>query len=446
MTKKNTNQNITNVMPNQWILEDKLIGYIYWKPDSVFPYDNVDERLFYNENYKSIYNIALYLWKEKRAIDEANIYSLLSEKQRQTITLEFLNKIKNQQLEGYEDFKRTVEVLLEYRIRREKIIELSNCMNAMYDLNSNIELEISKITNTIDIFTEKDNTVRTMTEVWEDEEAELMKRMKNGSAIAGMKSGIYALDMSINGFQKGELVCIAGRPSMGKTAVSVSIALGLAKNNYSGLFFTLEQADIQILEKIICNECNIPGWDITTGTVKPEQLKAIKNARKDITSLPLKMDSNPRTNVSRISKLVAKEKKRGNLDFIVIDYLTYMDSSDCDGKTENDKIEKMVKELKIIAKEHNICVVLLAQLNRECEKRENKRPLKSDLRGSGSIEQEADKILLLYRDEYYNKMTTDKGILEIEIAKFRNGQLGTIKTKFEGEYQRISSFNSKNTY
>lgn len=445
MTKQKTYENVLNITketPHSRGLEQKLLSYIMMKPDLVFPYDNVDVSLFYLQENKAIYNSALYLWRNKKQIDAVNIYHFLSEEEKKKISLTQLEKMKTD-YDEVSDLQGTIEVLLEFKIRRAKIAELSRCLNAMYCPTANIEYEISKLNNDISIMTANDNTMNTLDEVWDRTMHDLTMRMATGSAVAGMKSGIWSLDMAINGFQHGELVVVAGRPSMGKTAISVSVANGLADNNYSGLFFTLEQADTQILEKIICNRCNIPGWDMATGSIKDSQLDAIRKSKERIVSMPLKLDSNPRTSVSRVRKVVAREKMKNGLDFIVIDYLTYMDTSDCNGESDNSIITHIVKELKIIAKEFGICVILLAQLNRECEKRENKRPVKSDLRGSGAIEQEADKILFLYRDEYYNKETADKGVLEIDVAKFRNGTLGVVKTKFEGEYQRISSFGNK---
>ena len=449
MKNKKTYENVLNITketPHSKGLEQKLLSYVMMKPDVVFPHDNVDVSLLYLQENKAIYNSALYLWRNKKQIDAVNIYHYLSEDDKKKVSLTQLESMKND-YDDVSDLKGTVEVLLEFKIRRDKIAELSRCLNAMYCQSANIEYEISKLNNTVSIMTESDNTMKTLDDVWDRTMHDLTLRMATGSAVAGMKSGIWALDMAINGFQHGELIVVAGRPSMGKTAISVSVANGLADNNYSGIFFTLEQADTQILEKIICNRCSIPGWDMATGSIKDSQLDAIRKSKGQITSLPLKLDSSPRTSVSRVRKIVAREKMKNDLDFIVIDYLTYMDTSDCNGESENAIITHIVKELKIIAKEFGICVILLAQLNRECEKRENKRPVKSDLRGSGSVEQEADKILFLYRDEYYNKETADKGILEIDVAKFRNGTLGVVKTKFEGEYQRISSFgNRPSTY
>ena len=252
---------------------------------------------------------------------------------------------------------------------------------------------------------------------------------------AGLSTGFKDIDKLLNGLRNGTLTVIAGRPSMGKSTLAMNFANNISKNK-SVLFYSLEMTQVQLMMKIVSSETDIPLWK-----VERNQLTEDENNRW-YTALAKAGDKNmtiiDKGGVSAEDIVVKARQLHGekSLGVIIVDYLQIMSY---DKSKEVSELGNITRELKYLSKELDIPVILLSQLSRGVEYRGNKRPLMSDLRSSGEIEQDADVIIMCYRDEYYTKeASTEKGMAEIIIAKNRMGQSGSVECKFEGDYSKFS--------
>ena len=252
----------------------------------------------------------------------------------------------------------------------------------------------------------------------------------------GLSTGFDSIDSLLGGMRGGTLTVMAGRPSMGKSTLALNIANNMATRNKNVLFYSLEMQQVQLMMKIVASETDINLNKVDNNTLSEDEndrwYRALAQAGdKTMTILD-------RGNIS-VRDIVSKARQMNGqtgIDCIVIDYLQIMKY---DKGKEISELGNITRELKYLSKELDIPIILLSQLSRGVEQRENKRPLMSDLRSSGEIEQDADCIIMVYRDEYYNKEESeDRGMAEIIVAKNRMGQIGWVKCKFEGQYSKFS--------
>ena len=259
--------------------------------------------------------------------------------------------------------------------------------------------------------------------------------------VTGVASGFHDLDALTSGLQDADLVVIAGRPSMGKT----SLAMNLAENAAVGsklpvAVFSMEMPGHQLAMRMLASLGRINAHRVRTGQLQPEDWPRLTSAMGLLDEAPIFVDDTPALTPmelrSRIRRLV---REHGDIGLVIVDYLQLMQTGD---NSENRAVEvaNITRSLKVIAKESGVPVVVLSQLNRGLEQRPNKRPIMSDLRESGAIEQDADLILFIYRDEVYNEDSPEKGTAEIIVAKQRNGPTGTVRLTFLGEYTRFESY------
>ena len=264
---------------------------------------------------------------------------------------------------------------------------------------------------------------------------------RSGKSITGISTGFHDFDEITSGLQRGDLIIIAGRPSMGKTVFGVNIAENVViKDKKVVLFFSMEMPGESIVMRLLSSIGRTDQHRIRTGRLNDSDWPKITAAINTLSSARLFIDDTPALSLNDLrSRSRRLSRTQGGLDLIIVDYLQLMRSSN---KTENRTIEvsEISRTLKAIAKELMVPVVALSQLNRSLESRINRRPIMSDLRESGSLEQDADIILFIYRDEVYNEDSPDKGIAELIIRKHRNGQIGDFKLSLLGEYARFENF------
>ena len=260
----------------------------------------------------------------------------------------------------------------------------------------------------------------------------------NGGGITGIPTGFNELNARTGGLHGGELILIAGRPGMGKSSFAVNIAEHISINeNQTVAIFNLEMPKEQIVNRIICSQALVDSKKIRTGSLSGEDWERIGQVVNKVATAPLYVDDTASVTVSQIRAKCRRLKQTKNLSLIVIDYLQLMQSG---GRADNrqQEISEISRSLKILAKELNVPVIALSQLSRASESRSDKRPMLSDLRESGAIEQDADIVMFLYRDEYYNKDTDDK-LAECIIAKHRSGETGSFRLGWQGEYTKFSN-------
>ena len=265
----------------------------------------------------------------------------------------------------------------------------------------------------------------------------MVENSLNSGKVNGLDTGFDMLNLSTGGFHGGELILIAGRPGMGKSSFAVNIAEHAAfKNNETVAIFNLEMPKTQIVNRIMCSQAMVDSKKVKSGDIDSEDWLRIGRAMNSFYQAPLYIDDSSTISVSEIRAKCRRLKQTKDLKLIVIDYLQLMQSAK---RTESrqQEISDISRSLKILSKELDVPVIALSQLSRNVENRSDKRPMLADLRESGAIEQDADIVMFLYRDEYYNKESEDKGLAECIIAKHRNGETGMFKLGWQGAYTKF---------
>ena len=267
----------------------------------------------------------------------------------------------------------------------------------------------------------------------------LTELSQSDSAIPGMSTGMRDLDKKINGLNNSDLLLVAARPAMGKSAFALNLALNVAKKYKKTVaVFNLEMSREQLAMRLLAIESFVDGQKMQTGKLTEEEWSKLSMASVALSQTDIRIDDNPSITVAEMN---AKCRRVENLGMVVIDYLQLMQGSGY-GKGGGDSrvniVSDISRSLKIMAKELNVPVICLSQLSRGPESRTDKRPMLSDLRESGAIEQDADEVLFLYRDEYYNENTEDKGVAECIVSKNRHGEVGTVKLQWIPQYQTFT--------
>jgi replicative DNA helicase len=279
------------------------------------------------------------------------------------------------------------------------------------------------------------------------ERIDMLYHKDNPSDITGIPTGYHDLDRQTSGLQAGDLIIIAGRPSMGKTALALNMAEHVAvENRLPVAVFSMEMSGTQLAMRMLGSIGRLDQHKLRTGRLSDEDWNRLTNAVGKLHDAPIHIDETPALNALELRARARRlHRQYGTLGMIVIDYLQLMESTS-EGENRATEISEISRSLKALAKELRVPVVALSQLNRALEQRPNKRPQMADLRESGAIEQDADLILAIYRDEVYNPDTPEKGIAEINILKQRNGPIGTVKLTFLGEHTRFENYAQAGNY
>lgn len=268
---------------------------------------------------------------------------------------------------------------------------------------------------------------------------QLEERAKSGGGITGLATGYTDLDRMTSGLQKSDLILIAARPSMGKTALALNIAMNVVKNGASVALFSLEMSKEQYVQRIISQEAMVDSTKLRTGSLDDDDWTRVINTMSLISDCKIFIDDTPSVTLFEMMSKCRRLKIEKGLDLIVVDYLQLMSDG---GRTDNrqQEISNISRGLKTLARELNCPVLALSQLSRAPELRNDHRPVMSDLRESGAIEQDADVVIMLYRDEYYNKEESEKkGITDVIITKQRNGPVGTVELAWIGQYTKFGN-------
>lgn len=295
------------------------------------------------------------------------------------------------------------------------------------------------------------STIQKAKDLVQKEIASYQERIARGSSIAGISSGYHMLDDLCSGFKPGDMIVLAGRPGMGKTSFALNMAVEIARNGQNVLFFSLEMPANQIISRIIATECSVSAKRFNTGSLEKEEINRLWATIDSVGKLPIYIDDTSKLTVSdlrsRAKKLDAELKKSqskdrngpNRLDCIFVDYLQLM-SSNVYKDDRVRQVEDISRNIKLFAKDLGIPIVALAQLNRKVEERStNKIPMLSDLKDSGAIEQDADLVMFIHREDVYKKESENKNIADIYVQKNRHGQQGHVKLRFIPQYTKFGS-------
>ena len=273
---------------------------------------------------------------------------------------------------------------------------------------------------------------------------EQLAKLTAGSEPPGLSTGLSAVDRKINGLNKSDLLLLAARPGMGKTSMALNVALSAAKSSGKTVaIFSLEMSKEQLVTRLLANEGLIENTRLSTGNLRESDWEKIAQAASVLNQTNIRIDDNPLLTVADMN---AKCRRLENLGLVVIDYLQLMTSAGgkgYSGENRQQAVADISRMLKIMAKELQVPVLCLSQLSRANEKREDKRPMLSDLRESGAIEQDADIVLFLYRDDYYNEDSEKHNIAECIVAKNRHGETGKVELRWMPEYTQFSTLDTR---
>ena len=261
-----------------------------------------------------------------------------------------------------------------------------------------------------------------------------------GDSITGVPTGYLDLDERLSGLQRSSLVIVGARPSMGKTAFALGVAAHAAMDKREPvLFFSLEMSHLELTQRLLCSEARVDSSRMRNGRLLQSDWPKVVAAMGKLGEAPLFIDDNPNLTVMEIRAKARRLKSREGLGLIVVDYLQLMSTKSSSPEYRQLEVSEVSRGLKILARELEVPVVALSQLSRALESRADKRPMLADLRESGSLEQDADVVLFIYRDEVYNKDSPDKGSAEVIIAKHRNGPTGTVQLAFLDHFTRFAN-------
>lgn len=438
-------QIIKRILPHSAEAEQSVIGAILLDSDAII---TVSELLlpedFYTLQFKTLYNGMLSLYQEGKPIDPVTLQNKLREQEvpEELCSVEFISNILSS-VPTSANVKYYAEIVKDKAVLRRLIRVTESIANDCYqdteDLNvllDNTERQIFDVVqnrSTSDFVPIKQIALETLESI--------QNAAKTVGSVTGISTGFYDLDSRTAGLQKSDLILIAARPSMGKTAFVLNIAETVAmRNNTSTAIFSLEMSRIQLAKRLISMNSKVDSQHMRVGNLADEEWGKITESTILLGESPLVIDDTPGITIAELRSKCRKMKIENNLGLVIIDYLQLMSGS---GGRRNEsrqqEISDISRSLKALAREIDCPVIALSQLSRAVESREDKRPMLSDLRESGAIEQDADVVMFIYRDDYYHKDSEDKGIAEIIIGKQRNGPTCTVKLKWLSEFTKFAN-------
>lgn len=397
---------------------------------------------FYRPAHGHIYDAVVALFERNEPVDEITVHGALrtAGKLETVGGLAYLNELcaSTPTAANVEHYARMVR---NSALTRRLIQAATGIVSAGFDGRGDVSVLLDQAESTIfEITSARDQRSYTeMKDAVKDAFKAIEQLYERRDPITGVATHYYELDKMTSGLQPSDLVIVAGRPSMGKTAFALNVAQNAAlKNNTPVLVFSLEMSTPQLVMRMLCSEARIDAHKLRAGALSKNDWPRLARAAGDLAEAPIFIDDTGSIPVLEMRAKARRLKAERNLGLIVVDYLQLMR-----GRAGSEGREKEISEisrgLKALAKELNVPVVALSQLNRSLEQRQDKRPMLSDLRESGAIEQDADVIMFVYRDEYYNPESAEKGVAEIIVGKQRNGPVGTVQLKFFNEFVRFES-------
>ena len=433
---------IGKVPPNDIEAEQAIIGSMLTDRDAVISAIEVlKPEDFYREDNKTIYEAILNLYTRSEPIDVITVRAELESmgKLDNVGGLEYLAELP-EKVPTTANASKYIKIVEEKSTLRNliktanEIIELG--YNPTEDVDDIMEGAEKKIFN---IMQDKDQKgYSPLKDVLVESFTKLEELYNRKQHITGVPSGFIDLDYRTAGFHGSELILIAARPAMGKTAFALNIATNaVLRANVPVAVFSLEMSKEQLVNRILSSESMVDSNKIRTGKLEEDDWTKLAEAIGPLSEGEMYIDDTPGINIMEIRAKCRKLKIEKNIGLVVIDYLQLIQGSGKRNGSREQEISEISRSLKILAKELNVPVIALSQLSRAAEQRPDHRPMLSDLRESGAIEQDADIVMFLYRDDYYNPDTDKKGIAEVIIAKHRGGSTGTVDLRWLGNYTKF---------
>ncbi|MGN1145066.1 MAG: replicative DNA helicase [Acetatifactor sp.] len=434
---------IKRILPHSVEAEQSVIGSMIMDREAIVAASEIiTGEDFYNKQYGILFETMIELNDEGSPVDLVTLQNRLREKDvpPEVSSLEFVRDLVTA-VPTSANIKYYATIVSEKSVLRKLIRLNEEIANTCYAGKENLEFILEDTEKKVFQLVQKRNNGEfvPIRQVVMNAMDKIEKAAKNKGSVTGIATGFTDLDYRTAGMQPSDLVLIAARPSMGKTAFALNIAQHVAfKQNRTVAIFSLEMSKEQLVNRMFSLESNVDAQKLRTGQLNDQEWERLIESAGIIGKSNLIIDDTPGISVSELRSKCRKYKLEHNLSMIIIDYLQLMTGS---GRTDSrqQEISDISRSLKAVARELSVPVLALSQLSRAVEQRPDHRPMLSDLRESGAIEQDADVVMFIYRDDYYNHDTDKKGVSEIIIAKQRNGPIGTVELAWLPEYTKFAN-------
>lgn len=399
---------------------------------------------FYRPDHREIYNVIIELFDKAQPIDLITVSERLKLHGKLELVggLEYLSNIATE-VPTTANVKHYSKIVEEKSLLRKLIKASSDIVDLGFNASEEVSYILDKAEQSVfDILQKRSSQgFVPIKDVLVDTFNNLEELYNNKGNITGIPTGFTDLDFKTSGLHNSDLILIAARPAMGKTAFALNLAQNAAVNSHVPVaVFSLEMSKDQLVNRILCSEAMVDSNKMKTGQLEDNDWQKVAKALAPLSDAPIYIDDTPGVSITEIRAKCRRLKLEHNLGLVVIDYLQLMQGSGKKGgDNRQQEISEISRSLKILAKEINVPVICLSQLSRAPEARTDHRPILSDLRESGAIEQDADIVMFLYRDDYYNPETEKKNIAELIIAKHRNGSTGTVELVWLGQYTKFAN-------
>ena len=432
------------IPPHDIEAEQAILGCMLTDKDSVISAIEVlKEDAFYREDNRAIYAAILSLYAKSEPIDIITVKAELVESGRfeRVGGLEYLASLP-------ERVPTTANVDKYIKIVDEKAMlrNLINSANELVALGFNETEEVDQIMDMaekkiFDLSQKKNAKGYThLKDVLVESFAKLEELYNQKGRLSGISTGFSDLDLKTSGLHNSDLIIVAARPAMGKSAFAINIATNVAiQSSKSVAIFNLEMSKEQVANRILCSEAMVDSNKIRTGQIEDDDWVKLASTLGRLSDAPIYIDDTAGISIMEIRAKCRKLKLERDIGLVVIDYLQLIQGSGTKNSSREQEISEISRSLKILAKELDIPVIALSQLSRSVEKRDDKRPMLSDLRESGAIEQDADIVIFLYRDDYYNEDSEKKNVAEVILAKHRGGSTGTVDLAWLPSYTKFAN-------
>jgi replicative DNA helicase len=400
-------------------LEQMILSNLLFYNDARHYLPQINKNWFTEDFSRRIVDAMTHLYYDNQPVDLVTLSKHFTKK-------EVIEIIKIQQeASGLTNIKTHLQTL-EYNYIKRTLVDRLSHLNLSKELDEMVkDLQSILDETTFSTHKEPDSIVKVTNKVVD----QIVENSLKGGALTGKQTGWRYLDKYIGGYNEGDLIVVAGRPGMGKTAIALTLTKDFAKYNHKALFLSLEMSNEQLAKRYLSLIGNIENWKIRNGRLEQIEIDKVINTANNQT-IEFYIDDDVDTSIAQIKAKAKLHKSRKGLDLLVIDYIQLIKGTKANREQE---IAEISRGLKLLAKELKITVIVLAQLSRKSEERQDKRPMLSDLRESGAIEQDADIVMFPFRPAYYDTEKPDVEEAELIIAKNRNGECCTIPTTFEGK-------------
>lgn len=432
------------VPPHDTEAEQAVIGSMLTDKDAIISAIEVlKEEDFYREDNKTIYEAILNLYNRAEPVDIITLKAELSSmgKLDSIGGLEYLAELPDK-VPTTSNVDKYIKIVEEKSLLRSLIKTANDIIKLGYDETQDVEFLMDqaekRIFDTVQSRNQKGYS--SIKDILVDTFTELEQLYNQKQHVTGVPTGFADLDYKTAGLHGSELILVAARPAMGKSAFALNIATYAAtRGNAPVVIFSLEMSKEQMVNRILCSEAMVDSNKVRTGKIDDEEWAKLADASGILSESKIFIDDTPGISIMEIRAKCRKLKLEQNIGLIVIDYLQLIQGSGKRGASREQEISEISRSLKILAKEINVPVIALSQLSRAVEQRPDHRPMLSDLRESGAIEQDADIVMFLYRDDYYNEESEKKNIAEVILAKHRAGSTGTVELLWLASYTKFAN-------